>query len=783
MKNYCYCPPLILNFVKFYKCFSYVGKRVLLLFSLFIFSSGNSLKAQNRVGEWTMHLSYHAINEVTGSVDQIFGAANAGIIVYHNTDKSVSTLNKKNGLNDVDISGLKFIPELEWLMIGYENGNVDIRMNNSIQNFPEIKDNIFQDDKTINNFLFFEDIILVATGFGIIEFIPSSKKFRNIYFPEEGSSLSIYDLSINGNNIYAATEQGIFFADKNSSLINPSNWNRITALPEYMGEFNNLEVFNGFLIASQVNNGTGDKVYIIDKNNDYSLLEDNNGEVTDIHSGSGFLFIAYEDRVIQYSENFSQVNTITDYPFGNAYPLSVYSGVDNNLWIGDNKNSLVRKSSSSQYETISRSSPVSDDVFRMKAFDDEIFVTSGGWDDQHEKLDNPGIFYRFTEGEWENYQLEQYSDFIDIQKDNQGANILYVSSFGDGVLKFEDYELKEIYNSENSPLISTDGGVRVSSLAKDKEGNILMINDGATHPLVLKTKDNEWMKLEYEQLRGKAIKEIVWAENGYVWGYFDNLPQLFVVDFNGTLDDIDDDRVRVHTPRDHNENLYADRITALVEDENNNIWFATDEGVAVVNNIYGFFEDDTFQPNRIRITENDITQYLLRDNIVEDILVDPGNRKWFATYRSGIKLFSADGKKMISHYTEENSPLLSNEVKTLAMKKSNGELFTGSSKGIQSIRTDASEGKKDFSDAYVFPNPVRPGYEGVITITGLVKGVNVKITDVNGNLVYETIAEGGQATWNGKTLNGRKVNTGVYLVFISNDDGSKTHIEKILFIR
>ncbi|MFP4604739.1 MAG: two-component regulator propeller domain-containing protein [Bacteroidales bacterium] len=777
-----YHPPLILTCFTFYRCFS-AEKRSLLVFFLLLLLSASGLQAQNSVGEWTMHLSYHAIHEVTGSENKVFGASDAGILVYHIPNKSVSTLNKKNGLNDVDISSLEFVPELEWLMIGYENGNVDIKDNNSIQNFPEIKDNLFQDDKAINQFMFFDDKILIATGFGIIEFIPSSKKFRNIFYPEEGTSLAVHDLSADDKNIYAATEKGVFYADRNSALINPSNWNRITDLPGYMNEFKNTEIFNGFLIASQVGDGAEDNVYIIDENNDYSLLTDNTGKVKDIYSNSASLFIAYDDRVIQYSENFSQVNTITDYPFGETNPLSLYMDLDNSLWIGDNENSLVRNSSSGQYESISRNSPLSDEVFKMKAFNDEILVTSGGKDDQNEQLDNPGIFYRFSEGEWKNYKLEQYSDFMDVEVDKQHKDIMYVSSFGGGLLKFENYELKEIYNSENSPLINTGERVQVSSLAADDEGNVLMVNYGATHPLVLKTKDDEWLTLEYDQLQGKEIADIVWAENGYLWGYFDNLPQLFVVDFNGTPDDIDDDRVRVMTPRDHNENLYADNITALVEDKNNNIWFATDEGIAVVNDIYGFFENDIFQPNRIRITEDNTTQYLLRDNTVKDILVDPGNRKWFATYRSGIKLFSEDGKKMLSHYTEENSPLLSNEVNTLAMKESSGELFTGSSKGIQSFRTDASEGKKDFSEAYVFPNPVKPGYDGVITITGLVQGVNVKITDVNGNLVYETVAEGGQATWDGKTLNGRKVNTGVYLVFMTNEDGSKTHIEKILFIR
>jgi hypothetical protein len=146
-------------------------------------------------------------------------------------------------------------------------------------------------------------------------------------------------------------------------------------------------------------------------------------------------------------------------------------------------------------------------------------------------------------------------------------------------------------------------------------------------------------------------------------------------------------------------------------------------------------------------------------------------------------VFSPNAERLVSHFTVNNSPILSNTVNTLAMNEENGEIFMGTSEGIVSYRSKTSGAKDDFSETYVFPNPVRPGYDGPITITGLIDGVNIKITDISGNLVYETVSEGGQAIWYGKTLNGRKVSSGVYLVFITNEDGSKTHIEKILFIK
>ena len=55
-------------------------------------------------------------------------------------------------------------------------------------------------------------------------------------------------------------------------------------------------------------------------------------------------------------------------------------------------------------------------------------------------------------------------------------------------------------------------------------------------------------------------------------------------------------------------------------------------------------------------------------------------------------------------------------------------------------------------------------------------------TDISGNLVFETSSEGGQASWDLTTYNGKRVSTGVYIVFCANIDGSKSTVTKILVV-
>ena len=59
----------------------------------------------------------------------------------------------------------------------------------------------------------------------------------------------------------------------------------------------------------------------------------------------------------------------------------------------------------------------------------------------------------------------------------------------------------------------------------------------------------------------------------------------------------------------------------------------------------------------------------------------------------------------------------------------------------------------------------------------------MKISDVSGNLVYETTSTGGQATWDLNNYKKQRVATGVYLAFCSTEDGSTSEVIKILIIR
>ena len=100
-----------------------------------------------------------------------------------------------------------------------------------------------------------------------------------------------------------------------------------------------------------------------------------------------------------------------------------------------------------------------------------------------------------------------------------------------------------------------------------------------------------------------------------------------------------------------------------------------------------------------------------------------------------------------------------------------------------SYRSNATKGEEIQNETYVFPNPVRETYRGNIAITKLINNALVTITDINGNLIYQTTANGGQANWSGLNFDNKRVGTGVYLVFSTDENGVEKIVSKILFIK
>ena len=224
-------------------------------------------------------------------------------------------------------------------------------------------------------------------------------------------------------------------------------------------------------------------------------------------------------------------------------------------------------------------------------------------------------------------------------------------------------------------------------------------------------------------------------------------------------------------------------IQTLDIDKDNVLWAGNREGLRILSDPQNIFDNNQAEFKPIKVVFDDVVQLLMEGQNITRIRTDGSNNKWITTLGSGVYYFNEDGTQTIYHFTKENSPLPSDDVYDVAIDGSNGMVYFATLKGLIGYKGFATEGKDNMDDVYAFPNPANEKQHDFVTIRGLIEGVNVKIVDVEGNLVYETTSKGGSIQWNLTAFGKYKVASGVYIALITNDDGSIIQTTKILVIK
>lgn len=415
-------------------------------------------------------------------------------------------------------------------------------------------------------------------------------------------------------------------------------------------------------------------------------------------------------------------------------------------------------------------------------------VTSGGPHNPYKE----GGGYNFQDERWHSMVsgwsggLTSVGNFYKIVYHPTNNNRVFASAYLYGIYDIEDREVIQEYTYDNtdvfSSTVSANVGVRAMGLDFDSDGNLWTVFNETDNPVYVLRDESEWENLDLKSSifsSNQNYKDLLVTSNDQVW-ILTKTKGIIVL-----KEESDDSILEKHFTIKNQDDNSMSAAYCLAEDKDGNVWVGTSRGPVYYPEMTNIFDLESVTAYSVKIPRSDgsgSADYLLDYEIVNDIAVDGADRKWLATESSGVFLVSSDGLKTVHQFTKSNSALISNNVISVGVQEETGEVFFSTNKGLVSYMGTATEGNEDFTDVYVYPNPVRPGYEGDITITGLIEDANVKITDISGDLVYETTSLGGQAIWDGRNFNGRRVSTGVYLVFMTNDDGSKTHITKLVFI-
>jgi hypothetical protein len=746
------------------------------------------------IGEWKSHLPFQAGKYVTQSAEDIIYATNWGIVYINKNDNSTRTLDKLNGLSGVGIERIKYNQANDVLMIAYSNSTIDLVKSNEIITLSDIQrfNNISGDKRIYDIFMDTDSTALLATGYGI-----SKINFnQNIFVFSTFTAIPMNSVLLKDEMIYATTEEGIYRAS-NQPNVNLQDF----------GVWEFLDSNNGFpdVYSTGVIANFSDKIFVSIDTSLYSFDVTSLEQVYTPEDGFKIEYITTEgtQMVVGLSCQdgacggklifFKSDGLFTEIKdFCVSRPLHAIEDEDGWVWVADD---FYRFRSYKIDDEICNEGFTLNSPFAIKNYDLEVnkgqlWVTAGGIDIRNYFQFYFEGLYTLENGTWRYFNrlnrpdLDGTLDFLRVAFHPE-KEIMYASTYYDGLIKYEN-DIFEIFDNSNSTLgnstIADTGRTKVAGLAYDQNNNLWIANPGTARPISVIPDEGDMKSFSVNSnIQGLFALEV--DDNNFKWFTVSEKTAGILVFDEGDLNVSGDERFR--QIKSSSSALSTNNVSCITKDLDGDMWVGTGDGIIIFECGSSVFDESQCKGTRKIVEQDGIPAYLLVGEDVKAIAVDGANRKWVGT-TTGVFVISSDGEELIAKFNTENSPLFDNVITDIAIDPTCGEVFIGTSEGIISYRGEALEGGIIHKEnALVFPNPVRPEYRGPIAIKGLARDSDVKITDINGQLVFETQALGGQAIWDGRDYTGRKAATGVYLVLGTTTKGfeePKSVVAKILFM-
>lgn len=755
--------------------------------------------AQFSTGTWRDHLPYqNAIDICIDRNDLVWVATPYALFTYNFADGDLQRVSKVNRLSDVGITALEYDSFNQAIIVGYSNGNVDVLFESGEVNIPAIKISALTGDKAIYNIEVVNDAVYLSTGFGIVVLDVARREVSSTYFLGiGGQQVKVNDVEVFNSTIYAATAEGLRKADRNDPfLANFENWELETSIP--VGETIALETYAGNLVAL-VKSDTDTKALRLDEgaNQWIDILPGQNFPFQGLWANEEWLVVTGDGAYFVFHFDFV-VNNIG--AFINGIYVNIRNGlVDKfgNIWLADRFNGLLGLTLQGEELVIRPKGPAQAAVRKLTAYNDNLWIAHGGFDDSWSNNWNQSPMSGFVNETWTLVNpgagvngTPGVSDFMDAAVDPLDNNHIFFASWEEGLVEIDNGTIR-YYNPTvgNTTLLGSGfpwvpGWTGVANVHYDINGNLWCSNSFTDKQLHVLDTDKQFHAFSFSPTLSDVgrVGEVLATQEGYVFMTVPN-EGILAFDYNGTITNTTDDNFKILNDVEGRGGLPNKDVFCMEEDVDGELWIGTLQGIAVFYNQQAIFEEEGFDAEQILIEQDGNLQFLLETEAVTAIRIDGGNRKWVGTQNSGVFLFSDDGLEEVFHFTSENSPLLSNNIYDIAVNQENGEVFFATDQGIVSFFSTATNFDNEMNQVRAYPNPVRPEYEGNVTVDGLAFDTTVKITDLQGNLVFETQSQGGRAVWNGKLLSGERPATGVYLVFAATPDGDVSNVGKITIIR
>lgn len=775
------------------------------IFSLFSFAADR----------WTSHLAYHDGTECVSDGATLYALMGENLLVYDTLSHSVNFIDRVSaGLSGKRIQHIGFSSTRRQLVLLYADGKVDLftPSNGSVQRIPQLSQNQAM-EIVVDRLRVQGNDVFITTQTGFAQIDLSKGEFKGHY-----AIGACADVARLGDMLFVASENRVLSAGIKSNLSDPTQWHsvfphRATALAATSA---------ALYIAVPATDGTASGTWRLPvaqaaspSATGFSRLDARAPFSLHTTLRQGVVAVT-TDHLLQFSDSTSSPRAVFRQIAGRWYEPDGRGG----FWICRDSVGIEqvavhdsRLSASTVRHRIGGYGPRYDRAYFMRQERGRLLIACGRLD-PYDQINIPQMAMIYENDRWSflasptdaaGYVRAPYHNATCIAASPTDPQRFAVTTARTGLYLYKGLHLERQYTLNNSPLVSADkqhtaaeaSYVRTDGAIYDAHGNLFVLNSSADTAIWALRPDGAWTGLYQQSLRNApTLEKILIDHKGRLWITSrrtttnpDHDGGFLCYDYNGTVADTDDDISTYRSSFVNQDGTACPfyQALSLAEDYDHTLWLGTDQGLFVVDDL-DRWNDQDFRITQIKVPRNDGTDYadyLLAGVPISAIAVDGANRKWIGTQGDGIYLLSADGLTTIHHFKQDNSPLFSDNIWSIACHPDNGDVMISTDAGLLTYHGDASEPQTELSRSSlnVYPNPVRPGYVGDITLSGLTSDADIRVTNAAGLLVSTGRSHGGLFRWDGRGADGALVASGVYYFWVSTVDGRSGATAKVAIVR
>ncbi|OYQ36643.1 hypothetical protein CHU92_09625 [Flavobacterium cyanobacteriorum] len=770
-----------------------------ILFLLLLLAPFAGISQNNRL--WKSYYSYTNIVDLSQSANKVFAAGENAVFFKNLSTAEIKTITSVDGLKTETVTAIHHSTAFNKTLVGNDNGLLlVINSDNSVASRIDIvqEATVQSNRKRINHIYEHEGKAYISCDFGIAVFNIATLEFGDtFYLGPNGAEVPVRQATVHNGYIYAACGDN---AGIRRGLVASPNLN----------DYNQWEMYNfgsWFFITTHNNTligGDSNTIFKFSGPNIFSVVHSFSfaTPLLDLRSVNGSLMATVINNVRVYNEQLQLQASINIIP-GETSPtnFSCATILNDQLFIGTQNKGVFATfiNNLSIISNITPNGPLRSNIFSLEKSANALWAVFGGYSSFYEPNEAEYGISKLTAEGWTSIPYEdieeknegnQVASLSDIVVNPNNENEVYIGSFHNGLVKITGDQVEEVFTPLNTNSNGNEGlqslftsqfpnyrSVRVNGMTYDRQGNLWMLNTRIPKPLKVLRTNGSWVSYSFEGIIANTFEgeygKMVIDKNGTKW-----IPSL-----NDGLIAFNEGQNDKFIVMKNDSNLPSTYVRCVAIDNRNQLWIGTQKGLRVLRGVDRFLTENELTTNAIIILEDGLAQELMFEQFITDIKVDGANNKWIGTATAGAFLVSPDGQQTLFHFTKLNSPLPSNNINDIEIDPVTGEVFFATDRGMVSYQGTSTKAEENLNNVYVFPNPVRPGFEGDVNISGLIDKANIKITDIEGNLVFETTSEGGTVLWNTTAFGRYKVASGVYMIFIASEDGSETKVKKVMIVR